>query len=202
MFRWYAAMRPHAGLTVTGALILAAGLLYWLTFGEKQPTHATTAGHAAPGWSMNATTGASLSQLSEPLPLDLSGDGILPFAWAVDAPPNVEITTEAAPLPLTMEPADAEATVEAQDAVATAIDSTAPPASVTPEATAPAAVVQVGPLSVGLPTIVYPTTPYAAFDFGPALHGALAPQVSITAPPAVAEIPADFTDASGAQPPR
>jgi len=164
MFHWHAALAPHAGIVVTIALALSAGLLYWLAFdraaGGVSPKNALD----APAWSI----GSSDPQFTWSAPLPANS----PPAEVASAP-SLELQDNESRLPLIDEPEAAAAPVESAEATEIAKPEEVAAAAGQPPlvASAPAE-----PLTPTPSLSLYPTTPYRAFDFGAALHAALAPQ--------------------------
>jgi hypothetical protein len=92
LFQWHAALAPHAGLSLMAALVVAVGVLSWLTFGPR----------SAPAPSKTVQTPLWPKEATAPLTLHLPADGLSPtddlsqFSWSARLLPK--------PVPATVEP--------------------------------------------------------------------------------------------------
>jgi hypothetical protein len=122
LFQLHAALAPHAGLSMTAALVLAVGVLSWLTFGARfTVTPAKSA--QTPLWPEKATTPLTLNQpatmfsptddlsqfswsarlLPKPVPATVD-EPASPIVKAAPAEPSHVSGAEAAPAPLEAKP--------------------------------------------------------------------------------------------------
>lgn len=175
LFQLHAKAAPHAGVLATAAMMLAAGVLCWLTFGQSHPTISYGDALQLPGhWPAERTTQAPAAANDETSASETAQGFIREFSWHAGASSDLQVVatppTPTPPLQLDVSAAFAAAAKEPVDSdvvVALPAPTSAPDAGSFGPITAPLPPIGVTSADesiVPTPLDAYPSTVFTNFE--------------------------------------